>query len=80
MPDSDAPPTLFHVEEQEVIYWTSVIDAANKDIARMLIVERKQGELVGHQLVSRLVTNVHPVGERCTEMGCYQKGPSKEAP
>ncbi len=71
-------PTSFHVEEQEVIYWTSTVDAVDKDTARVLVVERKHGEIVGQELVSRLVTNVHPVTDRCTEQGCYKK-PSEEA-
>jgi hypothetical protein len=62
---------------QEVFYWTYAIDAADKDLARKLVDERKQGEVVGRKLVSRLVTNVHPVTDRCTEQGCYQK-PSEE--
>ncbi len=70
---AEAAPTLFHVEMQEVIYWTYAIDAASsKDIARTLVDDKKRGEVVGQKLVSRLVTNVHPVTDRCTEQGCYQ--------
>ena len=76
-PTEDTP-TTFHVEEQEVIYWTSAIDAFDKDEAHTLVVEKKQGEIVGREFVSRLVTNVHPVTDKRTERGCYQK-PSEEA-
>ncbi len=68
----------FHVEEQEVIYWTSTVDAFDKDEGRTLVSEKKQGEIVGRAFVSRLVTNVHPVTDECTKRGCYQK-PSEEA-
>lgn len=70
-------PTSFHVEAQEVIYWTSTIDAPDKDAARILVIEKKCGEVVGQKLVSRLVTNVHPVTDKCTKMGCYDK-PSED--
>ncbi len=73
----DAAPTPFHVEVQEVFYWTHVIDADGTDSARTLVEEKKQGEIVGRKLVSRLVTNVHPVTDKCTERGCYEQ-PSEE--
>lgn len=65
--------TTFHVEEQEVIYWTSSIDATNKDAAHVLVIENRGGEVVGCKSVSRLVTNVHPVTDKCAEHGCYEK-------
>lgn len=70
---TDPAPTLFHVEEQEVIYWTSAIDAANKEDARTLVVENRGGDIIGRKLVSRLVPTVHPVTDKCTERGCYQR-------
>lgn len=74
---TEAAPTSFHVEEQEVFYWTYTIDAADKDAARTLVDEQKKGEVVGRRLVSRLVTNVHEVTDKCTEHGCYHK-PSED--
>ena len=72
-PPAKAESVSFHVEEQEVIYYTSAIDASDTDAARILVVEAKSGEVVGHQLVSRLVTNIHPVTDKCGEHGCYGK-------
>jgi hypothetical protein len=74
---AEAAPTLFHVEEQEVFYRTYVIDAANKDLARKLVDEKKQGEVVGCKLADRRVTNVHPVTDECAGRGCHQQ-PSEE--
>lgn len=76
---TEAAPTLFHVEVQEVFYWTYAIDAARKDLARTLVMEKKRGEVVGRKLVSRLMTNVHPVTDNCTEIGCYQRPSEEEA-
>lgn len=70
---SETAPTLFHVEEQEVFYWVRQIDAANKDLARIFVFENGRGEVVGHHLVSKLVTNIHPVTDKCAELGCYQQ-------
>jgi hypothetical protein len=81
MPKQQQPtepaPTLFHVEEQEVYYRTYAIDAANKDLARKLVDEKKQGEVVGDALVDRRVTNVHPVTDECAARGCHRR-PSEE--
>jgi hypothetical protein len=63
---------LFHVEEQEVIYWRTAVDAADKDAARDLITNGSgEGEVVGKSIVSRLITNVHPVTDGCLDLGCY---------
>jgi hypothetical protein len=67
----DASP-LFHVEEQEVLYWRTAVDAPDKEAARTLVTNGSgTGEVVGKTLVSRLVTNVHQVTDHCADMGCY---------
>ncbi len=68
-PDEELP-TIFHVEEQEVIYWTRAIDASDKDAARVLVIEEGHGEVVGRRMVSRLVTNIHPLTDACDKLGC----------
>lgn len=75
---TDSDPAQFHVEEQEVIYWTSSIDAADKDAAHVLVIEKRGGDVVGRKLVSRLVTNVHLVTDKCTKRGCYQRTSEEE--
>lgn len=72
---TEAEPTLWHVEEQEVYYRTYAVDSARKDIARKLVEEKNQGEVVGRKLVDKRVTNVHPVTDRCADQGCYQPYP-----
>jgi hypothetical protein len=74
-PPPDQPPadrTLFHVEEQEVIYWRTAVESANAEDARAIVTGGSgDGEVVGKTLVSRLVTNVHPVTDGCVDRGCY---------
>ncbi len=66
------PLSLFHVEEQEVIYWRSAVQAKDKDAARDLITGGTgEGEVIGKTLVDRRIANVHPVTDRCADLGCY---------
>ena len=68
----DAPLTLFHVEEQEVIYWRTAVDAVDKDAARDLITNGSgEGEIIGKTVADRRITNVHPVTDHCVNVGCY---------
>ena len=63
---------LFHVEEQEVIYWRTAVEAADLNAARDLITNGSgEGEVIGKTLADRRVSNVHPVTDRCAEHGCY---------
>lgn len=69
---SEPTRTLFHVEEQEVIYWRTAVDAVDKDAAYTQITNGSgEGEMVGKTLVDRRVTNVHPVTDACIDHGCY---------
>lgn len=71
-PAPDAPRMLFHVEEQEVTYWRTAVDAPNKEDAYTQITNGSgEGEVVGKTLVDRRVTNVHLVTDACIDMGCY---------
>lgn len=71
MTTPDAPP-LFHIEEQEVLYWRSSVVAPNAEAARTLITNGSgEGQVMGKTIVDRRVTNVHLVTERCTALGCY---------
>jgi len=68
----DAPRTLFHVEEQEVIYWRTAVEAASAEDARAVVTGGSgDGEVVGKTVADRRVSNVHPVTDRCAEHGCY---------
>ncbi len=69
---ADAPPVLFHVEEQEVLYWRSAVQATNAEAARDAVTNGSgDGEVIGKTVVSRLVSNVHPVSDGCVTRGCY---------
>lgn len=74
---------LFHAEVQKVFYWTYEIEAVDKDAARAIAEMKVLGvvvaghperarKVVGRKLVSRLVTNVHPVMDACAVRGCEQ--------
>ncbi len=74
---------LFHAEVQKVFYWTYEIEAADEDAARERAAEKVSGvvvaehperarKVVGRKLVSRLVTNVHPVMDACAVRLCAQ--------
>ncbi len=63
---------LFHVEEQEVILWRTAIQARNIEEARDAITSGSgDGEIVGKTIASRLISNVHPVVDLCSKLGCY---------
>ena len=67
-----ATPKLFHVEEQEVIYWRTAVQAKDKDEARDQITDgTSNSEVIGKTLVDRRISNVHPVTDRCADLGCY---------
>lgn len=69
---TDAPATLFHVEEMETIYWRTAVDAPDAETARAAITSgRGIGEIIGKTIVDRRVSNVHPVTDRCMNIGCY---------
>lgn len=69
---ADAAPTLFHVEEQEVLYWRTAVDAPDAETARATVTSGKgSGEVIGKSLVDRRVANVHPVTDTCVDRGCY---------
>lgn len=66
------PRELFHVEEQEVIYWRSAVEAANKEDARTQITNGSgDGEVIGKTIADRRIANVHLVTDHCTRLGCY---------
>lgn len=76
----------FHAEVQKVFYWTYEIEADDEDAARRRAAEKVSGvvvvghperarRVVGRKLVSRLVTNVHPVTDACAVRGCNQHFP-----
>lgn len=68
----DPPRTLFHVEEQQVIYWRTAVEAPNAEAARTLITNGSgEGEVVGKSLADQRITNVHPVTDGCSALGCY---------
>lgn len=68
----DAPRILFHVEEQEVLYWRTAVEAANAEDARAVVTSGSgDGEVVGKSVADRRITNVHPVTDHCVERGCY---------
>ena len=73
----------FHAEVQKVFYWTYEIEAADQDAARERADEMVSGvvvaehperarKVIGRKLVSRLVTNVHPITDACAVRGCAQ--------
>ncbi len=66
---------LVHVEVQKVFYVTYRIEADTVDAARELADKRRPGEVVGRKLMSRLVTNAHPITDACTVRGCEQHFP-----
>lgn len=68
----DAPSALFHVEEQEVIYWRTAVDAPDAETARAAVTSGTGiGEVIGKSIADRRVSNVHPVTDSCLERGCY---------
>lgn len=64
-PPADTTPTLFHVETQEVFYVTNEVNTADKETALLLVEGKKLGKETGRKLISRLVTNVHPIVDGC---------------
>ena len=71
-PASDPPNVLFHVEEQEVIYWRTAVEAVDKEAARTLITNGSgEGELVGKTVADRRITTAHLVTDHCPALGCY---------
>lgn len=69
---ADAPATLFHVEEQETIYRRTAVDAPDAETARAAVTSGTGiGEMVGKTIADRRVSNVHPVTDHCTKLGCY---------
>ena len=75
--------TQFHAEVQKVFYWTYEIEADDQDAAWERADAKVSGgvvaghperarRVVGRKLVSRLVTNVHPVTDTCVVRGCAQ--------
>lgn len=69
---ANAPKVLFHVEEQEVIYWRSAVEATNAEDARAVVTGGSgDGEVIGKTVADRRVTNVHPVVDACVAHGCY---------
>ena len=68
-----------HVEVQKVFYITYRIEAEDADAARELGKQKHPGEVVGQKLMSRLVTNAHPITDACTVRGCEQHFPDAMA-
>ena len=73
----------FHAEVQKVFYWMFEMEADDEEAARDRAAEKVSGvvvaehperarRVVGRKLVSRLVTNVHPVTDACDVRGCTQ--------
>jgi len=63
---------LYHVEEQEVTYWRTAVDAPDAETARAAVTSGTGiGEVIGKTVADRRVCNVHPVTDRCVEHGCY---------
>lgn len=65
--------TLFHTEVQEVFYRTYAVEADDANEARANAVDGTVDSAVGFHLVSNLVTNVHPVDDKCVARGCYKE-------
>lgn len=67
-----APLILFHVEEQEVMYWRSAVEAPDAETARAAITSGTGlGEIIGKTVAHRMVCNVHLVTDNCVKLGCY---------
>ena len=64
-----------HVEVQKVFYITYRLEAKDLDEAHELASEKRPGEIVGQKLMSRLVTNAHPITDACVVRGCEKHFP-----
>lgn len=68
----DAPLQLYHIEEQEVLYWRTAVQARNADDACAAITGGTgDGEVIGKTVADRRISNVHLVTDACVERGCY---------
>ncbi len=70
---------LVHVEVQKVFYVTYRIEAEDADAARELASKKQPGEVVGRKIVSRIVTNAHPITDACAVRACEQHFPDAMA-
>ncbi len=65
----------FHVEVQKVFYVTYRIEAEDADAARELADKKYPGDIVGNKIMSRLVTNAHPIADACVVRACESHEP-----
>jgi hypothetical protein len=71
---TDEVPTLklFHVEIQQVLYWTYAIEADTKEVAEAMLREGYgDREVVGRRTVHIKVTQSHVPAESCIQKQCY---------
>ncbi len=66
---------LVHVEVQKVFYFMYQIEAEDANAARELANQKCPGEVIGRKIVSRLVTNAHPIMGACDVRGCNKHFP-----